>query len=113
MTEAIEVAKRLCNTFMSIDERVAIIERYASDCVAEVEQRLQVSKDQHEYYRSKTSECMGVNIQLAARVAELEKALNELLDRYTGMVNSGDCGNWNPETEDCVIKARAAMKEDK
>lgn len=37
------------------------------------------------------------------------EALKALLDRYTSLVNCGDCGNWDPETEAVVIKARAAL----
>ena len=40
---------------------------------------------------------------------KLKKALTALLDRYVGLVNCGDCGNWNPETEEEVIAARAAL----
>jgi len=40
---------------------------------------------------------------------DLHVALSNLLDRYTELVNCGDCGNWNPETEDCVIEARKAL----
>ena len=40
---------------------------------------------------------------------ELKQALEALLDRYTGLVNSGDAGNWNPETEAEVIAARTAL----
>lgn len=39
----------------------------------------------------------------------LRDALTALLDRYVSLVNCGDCGNWNPETEDQVIAARAAL----
>lgn len=41
----------------------------------------------------------------------LRKALADLLDHYTELVNCGDCGNWNPETEAEVIAARAALAE--
>lgn len=37
-------------------------------------------------------------------------ALESLLEHYTFMVNSGDCGNWDPEKEEVVIAARAALK---
>ncbi len=37
------------------------------------------------------------------------RALEGMLDRYTALVNCGDCGNWNPEEEDEVIAARAAL----
>ena len=39
----------------------------------------------------------------------LVEALTGLLDRYTALVNCGDCGNWNAETEAEVIAARAAL----
>lgn len=40
----------------------------------------------------------------------LRSALQGLLDRYLTMVNSGDCGNWEPEDEAEVIAARKALK---
>lgn len=39
----------------------------------------------------------------------LREALVGLLGRYVGLVNCGDCGNWDPEREDAVIAARAAL----
>ena len=39
----------------------------------------------------------------------MREAMQALLDRYTSLVNCGDCGNWNPEEEPCVIAARAAL----
>lgn len=39
----------------------------------------------------------------------LVEALRGLLDRYTALVNCGDCGDWDPETEPEVIAARAAL----
>lgn len=39
----------------------------------------------------------------------LAAALRELLDRYTDLVNCGDCGSWDPEKEHQVIAARAAL----
>lgn len=42
---------------------------------------------------------------------KLEKALEWLLDNHTGLVNSGDCGNWDVETEVEVGNARAALSE--
>lgn len=33
----------------------------------------------------------------------------ELLEHYLEMVNSGDCGNWNPEEEDIVMKSRHVL----
>lgn len=40
---------------------------------------------------------------------ELLEALNETLEHYLQLANSGDAGNWDPETEPKVIKARAAI----
>jgi hypothetical protein len=48
----------------------------------------------------------------ACRIAaapDLEAALSALLNMYVGMANSGDCGNWDPEEEQEVIAARAAI----
>ena len=40
----------------------------------------------------------------------LREALENLLYRYVELIKSGDCGNWNPEEELQVIKARAALE---
>jgi len=40
---------------------------------------------------------------------DLLEALEEITKMYCDMINSGDCGNWNPETDKEVIKARAAI----
>lgn len=47
--------------------------------------------------------------EIAARAPALAEALDKLLDRYTSLVNCGDCGVWDPEKEDEVIAARAAL----
>lgn len=39
----------------------------------------------------------------------LLEALRRMLGRYVELVNCGDCGSWNPETEAEVIAARAAI----
>ena len=55
--------------------------------------------------------------RLAARVKELEAALEALLDSHVQLVSSGDCGFWNAEDEPEVRAARAALaaarKEDR
>jgi hypothetical protein len=38
-----------------------------------------------------------------------QKALKDMTEHYVALINSGDTGNWNPEDEDVVKKARAAM----
>lgn len=43
------------------------------------------------------------------RDKDVIEALKGLLDRYVGLVESGDAGFWDAEQEDCVIKARAAL----
>ena len=40
---------------------------------------------------------------------ELLEALKAMFNRYTGLVASGDAGHWDAETEEGVIKARAAI----
>ncbi len=54
-------------------------------------------------------DCAGANAHLIAAAPDLLNALRAFLDRYTALVNCGDCGNWDPETEDFVIQARAAL----
>lgn len=43
--------------------------------------------------------------------ARLREALEGLLNHYVELVLSGDAGFWDPEKEDEVIAARAALKE--
>lgn len=47
--------------------------------------------------------------QLADQRAELLEALRQIVTRYVELVNSGDCGSWNPENELEVMDARAAI----
>ena len=44
-------------------------------------------------------------------VARVVRSHEALLHRYVELVNSGDAGNWNPETEDVVIESRRALGE--
>jgi hypothetical protein len=41
--------------------------------------------------------------------ADLLAALKDMAVRYTALVNCGDCGNWDPETEPQVVAAREAI----
>ena len=49
------------------------------------------------------------NARLIAAAPELIVALDGLLANHIQLVESGDCGNWNVETEHAVIIARAAI----
>ncbi len=40
----------------------------------------------------------------------LSEALTEITGMYCDLINSGDCGNWDPETDSEVIKSRKALK---
>jgi hypothetical protein len=51
------------------------------------------------------------NARLIAAAPDLLAALQAMLERYTALVNSGDAGNWDPEIEDAVVDARAAIKK--
>ena len=46
---------------------------------------------------------------LIASAPDIYKALEDLLDRYVGLVECGDCGNWDAETEEEVIASRTAL----
>lgn len=41
---------------------------------------------------------------------KLALALENLLDHYISLVESGDAGNWDPEKEKQVIDARKALR---
>jgi hypothetical protein len=41
--------------------------------------------------------------------AALAAASVALLERYVDLINCGDCGNWNPETEEVVIAMRQEL----
>jgi hypothetical protein len=49
------------------------------------------------------------NARLIAAAPCQHKALEDLLEHYTRLVNCGDCGLWDPETEPEVIAARVAL----
>jgi hypothetical protein len=46
-------------------------------------------------------------------IQEMREALEAFVAEYTEMVNSGDCGFWDPEKEDKVIAARTALSKAK
>ena len=59
--------------------------------------------------RQETERFMAYVQKMERSHADLLKALQGFLDMYVPMINSGDCGNWNPEKEPQVIAARAAI----
>ncbi len=55
--------------------------------------------------------CASIAADVDADIARLTSSLRGLLELYTDLVNCGDCGNWDPEREDQVIAARAALAD--
>lgn len=51
----------------------------------------------------------GMHQIAVMEIDRLRNALDGLLERYTGLVNSGDAGFWDPENEPVVIAARKAL----
>lgn len=49
------------------------------------------------------------NAHLIASAPELYEALAAMTQAYADLVNCGDCGNWNPETDSEVIEARRVL----
>jgi hypothetical protein len=51
----------------------------------------------------------GMHQIAVMEIDRLRAALDGLLERYTGLVNSGDAGFWDPEGEPEVVAAREAL----
>ncbi len=49
------------------------------------------------------------NARLIAAAPALYEALEKMTKRYVELVNSGDCGFWDANTDDEVIAARSAL----
>ena len=50
-------------------------------------------------------------IRMSHDIYILKKTLKAILAHYVELVGCGDCGNWNPEDEEIVIKTRAVILE--
>lgn len=54
----------------------------------------------------------AVPLAEAAQLApKLLTALEAMTAHYVALVNCGDCGRWDPETEDEVLVARDAIRK--
>ena len=49
------------------------------------------------------------NASLIAAAPDIHEALEGMIDMYTALINSGDCGNWDPEEDKEVIAARKSI----
>lgn len=51
------------------------------------------------------------NARLISAAPDMYEALKAFLKYYVGFVNSGDAGFWDPEKDEIVINARAALSK--
>jgi hypothetical protein len=49
--------------------------------------------------------------KVMAAAPEMLTTLKLFVETYVGLVNSGDCGNWDPETDAIVMVARAVVSK--
>jgi predicted nuclease with TOPRIM domain len=100
LTQAAGRLERLAATIGAVAQRGVIVE--AADRIRELEAE-----------NDRLRQIVGLGedqvTALERRIRELEAALRGLLTAHVELVNSGDCGNWDPEVEVEVIAARAAL----
>ena len=51
------------------------------------------------------------NAKLIAAAPELLKALVFLKQEYEQLVDCGDCGDWNPRQDNCIVLAKEAINK--
>jgi hypothetical protein len=70
-----------------------------------------IEVDQVAEVHGDTDEECEANAHLIAAAPQLYETLKRTLDSYVSLVNSGDCGFWNPENEEQVKVARQALSK--
>ncbi|WP_458763622.1 hypothetical protein [Cupriavidus basilensis] len=100
------------------DERAAEEKRQADERAAEAKRQAdaRAAEEQREHEaaaaRQREKDALAAAEKRARDAAQtLLTALRGLVDHYVTLINSGDCGNWDPETEPQVIAARAAIAQ--
>jgi len=80
------------------------------DCIQLV---INTVRQEHDKRATKIMEAAFVELSKLhkSKVDPLKQALIGMVDMYTAMINSGDCGNWDPEGDKEVMAARVALKE--
>jgi hypothetical protein len=68
----------------------------------------ELERERNFWERDSMNAHAGAN-RLGDQRDDARRALQGLLDHYVGLVNSGDAGNWDPETEPVVIEARRCL----
>lgn len=82
-------------------------ELYDFSCQLELE--LNEANRRYEQCEKETCFAIERTAKAEAQLAQMRKALDGILNRYTRLVNSGDAGFWDPEEEPEVIAARLAL----
>jgi hypothetical protein len=73
------------------------------------------SKDTYEINYGNDGECIAEvvhglpNAKVMAASKDLLEALQFIKKEYEELVDCGDCGNWNPRTDNCIVQAKKAI----
>lgn len=49
--------------------------------------------------------------EMKSNIVEILMSLSDLRDHYVSLIKSGDCGSWNPNTEEVVKNANKVLKK--